>query len=77
MDKPAAFQIETATDRPTAVLTGDWTARRMGPAAQELDRALRGQSDAIIDLTRIGRLDTAGAYAMIRAAGAGFDLDAV
>ncbi|MEW5686176.1 MAG: MlaE family lipid ABC transporter permease subunit [Pseudomonadota bacterium] len=77
MDKAAAFQLETATDRPTAVLTGDWTARCMGGAGQELHRALSGQSGVALDLTRVGRLDTAGANAMIRAAGAGFSLEQV
>lgn len=77
MEKPAAFNMESATDRPTAALTGDWTARRLGGAGQDLGRALAGRADVTLDLMAVRRMDTAGAYAVIRAIGPEFTLDRV
>ena len=77
MEKPAAFQLESATDRPTATLTGDWTARGLGAAGHDLARAMTRQAETTFDLTRIRRMDTAGAYAVIRAAGSDFSLERV
>jgi phospholipid/cholesterol/gamma-HCH transport system permease protein len=79
MQQPAAFQIESAKDRPTAVLSGDWTTTHMvGVGADEaLAEALAGRPQVALDLTRVRRMDTAGAYAVVRAAGGGFSLDRV
>ncbi|WP_411286673.1 ABC transporter permease [Phenylobacterium sp.] len=74
MEKPADFSLTTAADRPTAALVGDWTAQQIGGAGEKLSDALRGQSDIALDLRKIRRLDTAGAYAVIGALGRGFDL---
>jgi phospholipid/cholesterol/gamma-HCH transport system permease protein len=73
MERPADFQLQTAADRPTAVLTGDWTALGSGEAGPRLARALREQADVRLDLRGIGRLDTAGAYALIGAFGGRLD----
>jgi phospholipid/cholesterol/gamma-HCH transport system permease protein len=77
MEKPAAFSLESATDRPTATLTGDWTAQNLGAVGRELGQALAGRSDVQLDLTGVRRMDTAGAYAVVKAAGPGLALDRV
>lgn len=74
MEKPAEFNLQPATDRPTVALTGDWTARALGGAGSGLADALDGLSNFLIDMTGVRRLDTAGAYAVVRAAGKAFDL---
>lgn len=77
MERPADFSLEPATDRPTVALAGDWTARMLGGAGPGLAEALDGLDNVAIDLTRVRRMDTAGAYAIVRAAGRGFELDKV
>lgn len=77
MEKPAAFSLESATDRPTAALTGDWTARGLGGVGRDLGRALSGRTDVVLDLTGVRRMDTAGAYAIVQAVGPGFALDQI
>lgn len=74
MGSPAEFTQESGVEGPSVILTGDWTSATLGPAPAALRRALSRQPPASFDLTGVGRLDTAGAYAVIRAAGAGFDL---
>ncbi|MFN3513680.1 MAG: MlaE family lipid ABC transporter permease subunit [Phenylobacterium sp.] len=75
MDRTADFSLVDGGDGPAAVLTGDWTAASLGDAADRLARSVgRGVS---FDLTDIGRLDTAGAYGVIRAAGGALDPAAV
>lgn len=51
-----------------AQLTGDWTSRMLGGAAERLRRAMDERSPKVLDLTRIGRCDTSGAFAIARAA---------
>jgi phospholipid/cholesterol/gamma-HCH transport system permease protein len=77
MDKPAEFELEAATDRPTAALRGDWTTSQLGKAGAALGEALHGRPDVTLDLSHVGRIDTAGAFAVIRAIGEGFDADRV
>lgn len=69
MEKPADFSMRAATDRPTAALTGDWTAAQIGEAGVTLAQELRGRSGVAFDLTGVRRMDTAGAYALVRAVG--------
>jgi phospholipid/cholesterol/gamma-HCH transport system permease protein len=77
MEKPAEFQLESATDRPRAVLSGDWTTNLLGGVAKELRHQLGGRKDVTFDLTKVRRMDTAGAFALIRAVGQDFDLKQV
>jgi phospholipid/cholesterol/gamma-HCH transport system permease protein len=77
MEKPAEFSLRTAADRSTVSLSGDWTANSLGAAPVGLTAALRGEPRAALDVRRVRRMDTAGAYALIRAAGDGFDAQAV
>lgn len=77
MEKPADFQMQAATDRPTAILTGDWTTNLLGGVGDALAHELRGRQDVSFDLTPVRRMDTAGAYAIVRAVGPGFSLEKV
>ncbi len=68
MDADADFSLDDAKAGHTALLTGDWTATRIGDAGQRLAQAI-GQTDGLtLDLRKIGRCDTAGAYTIIKAA---------
>ena len=77
MEKPADFTVRTAADRSVVALSGDWTANDIGQTADRLRGALGDAEGAVLDLRRVRRLDTAGANAVIRAAGEHFDLSAV
>jgi phospholipid/cholesterol/gamma-HCH transport system permease protein len=77
MERPADFSLRTAAERPTVVLAGDWTANGVGEAGSALAEALSGVSEFVLDMRRVRRLDTAGAYAVIRAARDSFDLSKV
>lgn len=77
MDSAAEYSIENGPDGPVATLTGAWTAEWLGGAGKALSRELANPGRVGFDLRGVDRLDTAGAYAVIRAAGAGFDLDRV
>ncbi len=46
-------------------LRGDWTAQSLGRAADRLRRD--APKDAALDVTALGRFDTAGAFALLRA----------
>ena len=73
MERPADFTVKDARDQGVIELTGDWTAALIGPAASGLRDELAGRSSVHLDLTQVGRMDTAGAYAVIQAAGDRFD----
>jgi len=77
MERPADFSTRTAADRPIVALSGDWTANDLGSAADRLAATLSEAESFTLDLRRVHRLDTAGANAVIRAAGERFDLSAV
>lgn len=74
MERPADFTLDPATDRPTVTLTGDWTARMLGGAGKGLAETLGGLSEFAIDMNGVRRFDTAGAHAVVRAAGRNFDI---
>ena len=74
MAKSAEFSVTGAAEGATVVLSGDWTANNLGDVPVSLTQALKDRSYRTIDATRIHRLDTAGAYALIRAGGPDFDL---
>jgi phospholipid/cholesterol/gamma-HCH transport system permease protein len=69
MEHPADFQLLEAEGRLTAELSGDWTSRSLGGAADRLKSALAARRPAVVDLRRVGRCDTSGAYAVVRAVG--------
>ena len=68
MPNPAEFSLQQGEHGSTAVLTGDWTAETLDDAGLRLAENLLHSKAVSLDMTRIGRCDTAGAYAIIRAA---------
>jgi phospholipid/cholesterol/gamma-HCH transport system permease protein len=77
MHSPAAFTIEPLGAERRAVLSGDWTAVALVDAGARLRKALEGSDLIAIDLSTVGRCDSAGALAIIRACEGRFDLSAV
>jgi phospholipid/cholesterol/gamma-HCH transport system permease protein len=77
VEKPAEFSTSSVSGRPSVVLVGDWTANSLGDAPARLAAAMKTQGDAAIDIRKVRRLDTAGAYALIRAVGPDYDLKTV
>jgi phospholipid/cholesterol/gamma-HCH transport system permease protein len=77
MEKPADFRMQAATDRPTAAFSGDWTTNLLAGVGERLAQELRGRQGVSLDLTKVRRMDTAGAYAIVRAVGTDFNLDQV
>jgi phospholipid/cholesterol/gamma-HCH transport system permease protein len=69
MERPAEFSVTEVADGQTAVLDGDWTATSIGDAAQRLSQAITDGEVKHLDLSPVGRFDTAGAYAVVRAVG--------
>lgn len=68
MPNPAEFSLQQGEHGSTAVLTGDWTAETLDDAGLRLAENLLHSKSVSLDMRRIGRCDTAGAYAIIRAA---------
>ena len=68
MGVPADFTFEDVDGHRTVVLSGEWTARGMVDAGERLIGAMDGSDAVDLDLRDITRCDTAGAYAIIRAA---------
>jgi phospholipid/cholesterol/gamma-HCH transport system permease protein len=62
-DEPADFEV--AEDGASVRLTGDWTVSHLGDAPQRL--AAEVGDATVLDLHEIGRIDTAGAYGLIKA----------
>jgi len=69
----ADFQIDEAppSERGDAGsilrLTGDWTTMSLGKTARRLSDGLSGQTIKSVDLSQLGRFDTAGALALVQA----------
>ena len=63
----ADFQIEDGWPGLTLRLTGDWTATELGRISRRLDDALQERCVESVDLTDLGRFDTAGALAIVQA----------
>ncbi|MDO9589155.1 MAG: ABC transporter permease [Brevundimonas sp.] len=63
----ADFQIDDGGSGLTLRLIGDWSATELGRVSGRLDDALRERSVEAVDLTDLGRFDTAGALALVQA----------
>jgi len=63
----ADFQIDELGPGVTLRLAGDWSATELGRVSGRLDDALQGRSVEAVDLTGLGRFDTAGALALVKA----------
>lgn len=66
---PAQYRIDSTDHGPVLALLGDWTAPAMGRAGARLARELRRVTPVGVDLSELGRFDTAGAFALIKATG--------
>jgi len=65
---PAGFRVEgKKSDRMALVLTGDWTSRSLGRVPRHLANELRGRTLDAVDISELGRFDTAGALALVQA----------
>jgi phospholipid/cholesterol/gamma-HCH transport system permease protein len=67
MERPADFSLTETEGGQQAVLSGDWTATAAGDAVKRLGEAVHSGALSGLDLTTIRRLDTAGAYGILRA----------
>lgn len=66
----ADYRIEDAHGGGTRLtLSGDWTTMGLGKAAVRLGASLQGQTIKAVDLSELGRFDTAGALALVQASG--------
>ena len=63
----ADFQIEDGGPELTLRLTGDWTATELGRISRRLDDELSERCVDAVDLSELGRFDTAGALAIVQA----------
>lgn len=63
----ADYQIDEREGGATLRLTGDWTTTGLGRTPRELGRELSGQTLTAVDLSDLGRFDTAGALAIVQA----------
>jgi phospholipid/cholesterol/gamma-HCH transport system permease protein len=64
----ADFQIDDGAPGLTLRLTGDWTATELGRVSRRLDEQLHDRKVEAVDLSDMGRFDTAGALAIVQAA---------
>ena len=64
---PADYQIEDREDGTVLRLTGDWTTTGLGRSTRDLGRELSGHTLTAVDLSELGRFDTAGALAIVQA----------
>ncbi|WGM30463.1 ABC transporter permease [Brevundimonas sp. NIBR11] len=75
--KTADFQIEDAKGDATVLkLTGDWTTMSLGKAAIRLGDSLEGHSIERVDLSELGKFDTAGALALVQGSNFAMPADA-
>lgn len=72
----ADFRIDRDADGVRLTLTGDWTAAAIGAAGRRLARSLGGTPVGRLDVSGLGRFDTAGAYALLTASGGSTPNDA-
>jgi len=67
MNNPADFSLTYDQAGRTATLTGDWTAVELGDAGARLLDEMSHEREFALDLSQIGRCDTAGAFAIVKA----------
>ena len=68
VDRQAGFSVERRPGHALVALTGDWTAQGLGSAGDRLAVAVRARPQVAMELAELGRLASAGAYALMRAA---------
>ena len=68
----ATFDLEDCDGGLRLVLRGDWMTMRLGSVPEQLRQQMGGTEGTLdIDVEELGRIDTAGAYAVVRAIGPG------
>ncbi len=73
----ADFQIdESGGDSAVLRLSGDWTTSGLGQAARRLGDQLSGRTVSRIDISDLGRFDTAGALVIVQATDKSLPADA-
>ena len=68
MDQAADFSVTDEDGEPVVTLRGEWTGASLGSAGTGLASELASRKDLKFDLSGVKRMDTAGAYAVVRAA---------
>lgn len=63
----ATYEIGRDGDRGVLTLSGDWTATQLGRAPRTLQRDLQDAGVDRVDISGLGRFDTAGALAIVQA----------
>lgn len=63
----ANFRIDDGKQGVVLHLSGDWTATELGRISRRLDDDLADQTLSAVDLSELGRFDTAGALAIVQA----------
>jgi len=63
----ADYRIEEGEGGTVLRLSGDWTTTGLGRSTRDLGRELSGQTLTAVDLSELGRFDTAGALAIVQA----------
>ena len=66
----ADFQIDETDGGATLRLLGDWSSTELGRVSDRLDEALRNRPIRAVELSGLGRFDTAGAMAIAQASDA-------
>jgi phospholipid/cholesterol/gamma-HCH transport system permease protein len=64
----ADFRIDSVPAGVRLILIGDWSATTLGRTARRLEAAVRGRPVVGLDVSQLGRFDTTGAFALLRAA---------
>lgn len=67
MSLHADFRLDEAEGTCHIIATGDWTLVHLGEAGKRLIEAVKTAPSAVLDLSNVERLDTAGALAIVRA----------
>ncbi len=74
MDQPAAFRVSQTPEGVTVTLTGKWSGSGVENGGRDLAKAMAGLDGFDLDIQDVERMDTTGAYLLIRAAGTRLDL---
>jgi len=63
----ADFQLIDEDSGLVLRLSGDWTTAGLSPAIQGLEKHIAGRPVAVVDISNLGRFDTAGALMLVQA----------
>ena len=70
MSRAAQYQIQDGEEQAAILrLSGDWSTTGIGRQGDRLEKDLAGRAVVALDLTELGRFDTAGALALAQATG--------